>query len=295
MLGLTIALLLLVRDRISALSFRGTASRRFALPAFAIARPSTTGLGIARGRKGGHTMSHFRRRRGSGPEDENGAQTDPNASTQRFTPYSLGATSPDPSTETPRDESAVRPEAEPQVGEPRSGSPSDSAAYERLGEHISTVLSSADEAAKRLQASATKDAERIRGEAEDHARKTRAAADAYAVQRRETAETEAAAITANAKKGAHDLRTAAEEQATEIQRDAIQRREALLQESERSEERLQDLLKVFRAMTERLENLVSGTDAPPSEQAAASADLTEALAESRGSAASQPGASRARG
>jgi vacuolar-type H+-ATPase subunit E/Vma4 len=242
-------------------------------------------------------MSHFRRRRDSGPEDENGAQTDPNASTQRFTPYSLGGTSPDPSTETQPGERTVRPESEPRVGEPPSGSPNDSAAYERLGEHVSTVLSSADEAAKRLQASATKDAERIRGEAEDHARKTRAAADAYAVQRRETAETEAAAITANAEKGAHELRTAAEEQATEIQRDAIQRREALLQESERSEERLQNLLKVFRAMTERLENLVSGTNAPPSEQAEASADddLTEALAESRGTAASQPGASRARG
>jgi cell division septum initiation protein DivIVA len=227
-------------------------------------------------------MSHLRRRRGSGPEDENGAQNDPKSSTQRFIPYSLG-------------EGLPRPEPEPKA-EPPAPSPNDSAAYERLGEHVSTVLSSADEAAKRLKASATTDAKRIRGEAEDYAKKTRAAADSYAEQRREGAETQASAITADAERRAGEVRNAAKEKASEIQRDAIQRREALLGEAERSEERLQNLLKVFRAMTEQLEKLVSATDRPLSEKTEASidAELTEAVAESRGSAPS-PGAPRAQG
>jgi vacuolar-type H+-ATPase subunit E/Vma4 len=242
-------------------------------------------------------MSHFRRRRSSGPEDEHGGPKDSNATTQRFTPYSLGANRGDPSTETQPAKSPPRAEPETRIGDSASGSPNDPAAYEQLGEHVSTVLSSADEAAKRLQAAATKEAERIRGEAEDYARKTRAAADAYAEQRRENAETEASAITADAEKRAREARNAAEEQATDIQRDALRRREALLRESEHSEERLQNLLKVFRAMTERLENLVSATDVPPSEQAEASDDddLTESLAKSRGSVASRPGGFRARG
>jgi hypothetical protein len=297
MLGLTITLLLLLRDRISSISLRGMQSHRRALPAFAATRPSTTVLGMSRGRKGGHTMSHFRRRRGSGREDKNGApRQDPNASTQRFTPYSLGATGADPSTEPQPGRSPRRPEPETKIVEPASGAPNEPAAYEQLGEHVSTVLSSADEAAKRLQASATKEAERTRGEAEEYAQKTRAAADAYAEQRRESAETEASAITADAEKRARDVRTAADEQAADIQRDAIRRREALLQESERSEERLQDLLKVFRTMTERLENLVSATDGPKSEKTEASIDekLSEAVAESRGSAPS-PGVPRMRG
>jgi hypothetical protein len=241
-------------------------------------------------------MSHFRRRRGSGREDENGVpRQDPNASTQRFTPYSLGATGPDRSTEPQPGKSPRRTEPETNIVEPASGPPNDPTAYERLGEHVSTVLSSADEAAKRLQASATKEAERIRGEAAEYAQKTRAASDAYAEQRRESAETEASAITADAEKRARDVRNAADEQAADIQRDAIRRREALLQESERSEERLQNLLKVFRAITERLENLVSATDHPHSEKTEASIDeeLTEAVAESRGSAPS-PEAPRAR-
>jgi vacuolar-type H+-ATPase subunit E/Vma4 len=242
-------------------------------------------------------MSHFRRRRSSGPDDEHGTPKDPNATTQRFTPYSLGATGGDPPTETQPGSSSPRSEPETRIVESASESPNDPAAYERLGEHVSTVLSSADEAAKRLQASATKEAERIRGEAEDYARKTRAAADSYAEQRRENAETEASAITADAEKRAREARNAAEEQATDIQRDAIRRRESLLRESEHSEERLQNLLKVFRAMTERLENLVSASDAPSTEKAEAPVDddLTEALAKSRGSVVSRPGGSRARG
>lgn len=246
-------------------------------------------------------MSYFRRLRGSGSDDESGAPNiDAESSAKRFRAYSLregSENSPGRSAETEAGrQRPARPEPVARVVEPASASPNDPAAYEQLGEHVSTVLSSADEAAKRLQASATKEAERIRGEAEDYARKTRAAADAYAEERRESAETQASAITADAEKRAREVRNAADEQATDIQRDAIRRREALLQESERSEERLRNLLKVFRAMTERLENLVSSAEVPGTETTATSVDddLTEALAESRGAASSRAGGSRAR-
>jgi vacuolar-type H+-ATPase subunit E/Vma4 len=250
-------------------------------------------------------MSYFRRLRGSGPDDDSAPRNeDVESFAKRFTRYSLG-TSKEAPAEPPnhsREEKgsqdrSPRPEPDARAAQPAAAGPNDPAAYEHLGEHVTTVLSSADEAAKRLQASATKQADRIRGEAEDYARKTRAAADAYAEQRREGAETQASAITADAEKRAREVRTAAEEQATDIQRDAVRRREALLQESERSEERLRNLLKVFRAMTERLENLVS----TPSEASSTAVDepdtsvdddLTEALAQSPGLSSGGP---RARG
>ena len=237
-------------------------------------------------------MSYFRRLRGSGPEDDRGPQNedvepDVEPLANRFTQYSLGAAKGDR-------EQSLRPEPVARAAQPAAGAPNDPAAYEHLGEHVTTVLSSADEAAKRLHASATKEAERIRAEAEDYARKTRAAADAYAEQRREGAETQASAITADAEKRAREVRKAAEEQATDIQRDAVRRREALLQESERSEERLRNLLKVFRAMTERLENLVStpGEASPGALDDLVTSvddDLTKALAQSpaRGSGGSR--------
>ena len=245
-------------------------------------------------------MSYFRRLRGSGPDDDNGRQNedveplgDVEPLANRFTQYSLHAPNEAPA-EPPSHsregkggrEGSARPESIARAAQPPAGAPNDPAAYEHLGEHVTTVLSSADEAAKRLHASATKEAERIRAEAEDYARKTRAAADAYAEQRREGAETQASAITADAEKRAREVRNAAEEQATDIQRDAVRRREALLQESERSEERLRNLLKVFRAMTERLENLVSTPGEAPSREVdepdtSVDDDLSEALAQSR--------------
>jgi hypothetical protein len=296
MFGLVgVAVLLLVRGRVPtvATALRRMPPRRLAFPELALARPSYSGLRIPWRPKGGQTMSYFRRLRGSGPDDDGAPRNeDVKSSEKRFTPYSLRASSQAPAKpaharEKGGQDRSPRPKPVARAAQPAAAAPNDPAAYEHLGEHVTTVLSSADEAAKRLQASATKQAERIRGEAEDYARKTRAAADAYAEQRREGAETQASAITADAEKRAREVRNAAEEQATDIQRDAVRRREALLQESERSEERLRNLLKVFRAMTERLENLVS----TPGEASATAIDqpdtsveddLTEALAQSSG-------------
>jgi hypothetical protein len=293
---LVLAVLLLGRVPTLATGLRGRPSRRLALPELALARlsrPSYSGLRIPWRPKGGQTMSYFRRLRGSGPDDDGAPRNeDVKSSEKRFTPYSLRASSQAPAEpaharEKGGQDRSPRPKPVARAAQPAAAAPNDPAVYEHLGEHVTTVLSSADEAAKRLQASATKQAERIRGEAEDYARKTRAAADAYAEQRREGAETQASAITADAEKRAREVRNAAEEQATDIQRDAVRRREALLQESERSEERLRNLLKVFRAMTERLENLVSTpgeASAPAVDQPDTSVDddLTEALAQSPG-------------
>jgi hypothetical protein len=305
MLGLlTLAVVVALRGRVPTMvTTLRTRPRRVALPELALARPSNSGLRIPRGPKGGQTMTYFRRLRGSGSDDDSGAPPESaDSSAKRFKPYSLHAADESPAEpkgsgqQHGQDRSPDR-ETVQQDAQPAPGAPNDPAVYEHLGEHVSTVLSSADEAAKRLQASATKQAERIRGEAEDYARKTRAAADAYAEQRREGAETQASAITADAEKRAREVRNAAEEQAMDIQRDAVRRREALLQESERSEERLRNLLKVFRAMTERLENLVSTSgEAPGTTAAEADAsvddDLSEALVQSRGSSS---GGSRPRG
>jgi hypothetical protein len=305
---LAVAVLLVVRGRVPTVATAVPGMRRLMLPQLALARPSYSGLRIPRGPKGGQTMGYFRRLRGSGPDDDTGPQNEnvePDVSTptssfvppreplaKRFAQYSLDAPNEAPADppnhareEKGGQERSPRPESIARAAQPAAGASNDPAVYEHLGEHVTTVLSSADEAAKRLQASATRQAERIRGEAEEYARKTRAAADAYAEQRREGAETQASAITADAEKRAREVRTAAEEQATDIQRDAVRRREALLQESERSEERLRNLLKVFRAMTERLENLVSTPGAASSRavdepDTSVDDDLTEALAQS---------------
>jgi hypothetical protein len=295
-IGLLVLAVLLLGRVPTVVAVRGRPSRRLALPELALARlsrPSYSGLRIPWRPKGGLKMSYFRRLRGSGPDDDSAPRNeDVKSSEKRLTPYSLRTSSEAPAepaytTKEGGQDRSPRPEPVARAAQPAAAAPNDPAVYEHLGEHVTTVLSSADEAAKRLQASATKQAERIRGEAEDYARKTRAAADAYAEQRREGAETQASAITADAEKRAREVRNAAEEQATDIQRDAVRRREALLQESERSEERLRNLLKVFRAMTERLENLVSTpgeASAPAVDQPDTSVDddLTEALAQSPG-------------
>jgi hypothetical protein len=289
---LAVGVLLLARGRVPTVAAALPAMRRLTLPEFAFARPSYLGLRIPRRPKGGQTMSYFRRLRGSGADDDSGTQNDDiDSFAKRFTRYAADTSNAKPPNH-PREEKSDRSrprrsESVAKAAQPPSARPDDPAAYEHLGEHVSSVLSSADEAAKRLQASAAKQADRIRGEAEEYARKTRAAADAYAEERREGAETEAFAITADADKRAREVRTSAEEQATDIQRDAVRRREALLRESERSEERLRNLLKVFRAMTERLESLVS----TPGEASSTAVDepdtsvddeLTEALVQSPG-------------
>jgi len=188
-------------------------------------------------------MSYFRRTRNSDDENEGNAQR--SADSEQTSIEKLAAT-----------EATLAGSVQDEPG-PRG---EDAVAYQQVGEHVTAVLSSAQQAADRLRVSATEEAERIRDEGEDYAAKTRAAADAYVDEGPATAETEAGEIISEAEQRAHALREAAQKEAVEAQRDAVERRKSLVEEAERSEERLRNLLDVFRAITQRLETLV-GEDA----------------------------------
>ncbi|MDQ3778805.1 MAG: hypothetical protein M3310_08110 [Actinomycetota bacterium] len=231
-------------------------------------------------------MSYFRRLRNSDADADGdeaaSSEEGHDSSAEKFAPYSLGAAATADDADPARDEGSTSGYAD----RSRDRADADESPrtepipFDQVGEHVSAVLSSAHEAADRLRASATEEAEQIRAKAEEYADKTRAAADAYAEERRENAETKASAITTEAEKRARSLRDAARKDAADIQRDAVQRREALLEESERSEERLRNLLQVFRAMTERLENLVGADSVDPREgDAEAESEPDENLAE----------------
>jgi hypothetical protein len=201
-------------------------------------------------------MSNFRRIRKSNDENDSSAQrsAESEQTTQKFAAYSVGsAAENDAGTNQPAAESTVAGRARDEGGP--SG---EHAAYEQVGEQVAEVLTSAHEAAKRLRASATEEVERIRREAEDYATTTRAAADEYAVERREAAQSEAGQVISDAEQRAKAVREAAQKDAVEAQREAVERRQSLLEETERAEERLRNLLQVFRAMTQRLETLVDG-------------------------------------
>lgn len=200
-------------------------------------------------------MSNFRRIRKSNDENDSSAQrsAESEQTTQKFAAYSVGsAAENDPVRNQPAAETTVAGRARDE------GDPSEHAAYEQVGEQVAEVLTSAHEAAKRLRASATEEVERIRREAEDYATTTRAAADEYAAERRDAAQSEAGQVISDAEQRAKAVREAAQKDAVEAQREAVERRQSLLEETERAEERLRNLLQVFRAMTQRLETLVDG-------------------------------------
>jgi hypothetical protein len=161
----------------------------------------------------------------------------------------------------------------------------DAGDYAQVGEHVAAVLTSARQAAAELLAAARADAQRrhaeaqqkaedtvdaarreadrlldeaarIHSEAEAQSEETRASAEAYTEAARLLAEDERAKTLADAEESARAIRAEAERHAREIGTDALQRHEALVRDVGRSEERLQDLLTVFRAMTSELEALV---------------------------------------
>ena len=199
-------------------------------------------------------MSYLRRLRpNEGDGETTGASGDTKETTNKYAFYGLetNRAAADRSSEAHRvDNQPARDAERTQLGaDADEVRPNDPTAYERVGEHVATVLSSAQEAADRLQASAVEEANHIRAEADEYAAKTRAAAEAYAKEWRENAEAEAIAITKEAEERARSLRNAATR--------AIERRTSLLAESERTDKRLRNLLEVFRSMTERLENLLA--------------------------------------
>lgn len=240
-------------------------------------------------------MSNFRRTRKSKDETDRTAQRSAEreqASTEKFAAYSVGsAAETDAGTDEPAADTTL-----PSGVQDEPGVRGEDSAYEQVGEQVTEVLTSAHQAAKRLRASAAEEVERVRREADDYATTTRAAADQYADERRAAAETEAGQIISDAAQSANAVREAAQKDAVEAQRDAVERRQTLLEETERTEERLQNLLQVFRAMTQRLETLVGnvaqGESDDRGDAAETDKDLADALelprsrdSESRSSAA----------
>jgi hypothetical protein len=206
-----------------------------------------------------------------------------------FTPYfvqsrsdAVSSEADKPAESSDREAAADGNEAVAAGGEAHVGDGGD---YTQLGEHVAAVLTSAREAADELLAAARADAERIRTDADERAKQMvsaagleadgmrgdaarirseaeaysderRASAEAHAEAARRVAEDERAKQLADAEQGAHAIRAEAERRVREIASEAVQRHEALVRDIGRSEERVEELLTVFRAMTSQLEAVV---------------------------------------
>jgi hypothetical protein len=128
-----------------------------------------------------------------------------------------------------------------------------------LAEVESVTMAAVTEAARRAQ-KVQRDAERIRAEARRYSSETREAADAYAAEKRRGAEEAAAKATREA-----------EEQ--------VRRQEAIVAEAARFEERLQNLVTVFRGMTDQLEALLAKGEEPKEDEVPPAETLEESLEE----------------
>lgn len=170
---------------------------------------------------------------------------------------------------------------------------------EQVGEQVTAVLASAEQAAEQIRESARQEAERIRTEAKDKAaatlyetkqnaernrreseklradadaygKETRAAADRYVEETRVKIDREAAQRRAEVDAQVLGIRRAAERKARNLETEALQRQKALVQQGEHAEARLQHLLRIFRGMTLQLEGLVGAKMAGPAGDAAKS-------------------------
>jgi len=188
-----------------------------------------------------------------------------------------------------------------EVGQPEEN-------YAQVGEQVAAVLSSAEHAVNQIRESALQEAERLRAETSDKAaatlseakleaerrrreseklqadadtysRGTRAAADRYLAETRLKIDEEAAQRRAEVDKQVRAIRRAAEQKAKDVEAEVLQRQRTLVQEIERSEARVQQLLGIFRGMTAQLEGLVSADPAGQSGNAEREASVDEPLDE----------------
>ena len=177
---------------------------------------------------------------------------------------------------------------------------------EQVGEQVAAVLVSAEQAAEQIRESARHDAERIRAEAKDQvaarlsetkleaergrreSEKLRADADAYNKQAREAADRyvtemrekidkEIARTRAEVDEQVRGIRRAAELRAKDLETEARARQKTLLQQVERAEARLEQLLGIFRGMTLQLEGLVSAGSAERSGDAEEKTSVADPL------------------
>ena len=189
-----------------------------------------------------------------------------------FEPYSLERSTP------------VEPESQQSTAdradfrEGGSGGERELTSPAQIGEHVTAVISSAEQAAEQMRreaaaeaeriraevrdeakgliAEATREAERMRADAGTYSREAREDADAYAGEKRSEAEAYSSRFRAEAEENARELREAAKQEAKRIEKEARRRREVLTSEAERFEERLHSLHAVFRGITTQLEALL---------------------------------------
>ena len=263
--------------------------------------------------KGGFSMANLRRKlRPEGsqeqPSGDGGSARRP---VERLTEYSLKKQELTSAGESSA-EAAVEPVADEDSESPEAQVAADLGA---VGEEVGTVLKSAQEAAAQIRQKAQEEAERVRKEAEsvaaaevDEARRVaeadradasrtraeaetyaedkRAAADSFAEQRRRDAEREAAQIVDDAQKRLAAADADVKQKIRQAQAHTRQRTELLQAEVERYEERIENILVVFRGMGSQLEDLL-GRQRDESRNLAEASD--EALED-----ALRPGPSRSR-
>jgi hypothetical protein len=262
--------------------------------AFGLRRHSTPGYGAAeavlqlsfRRTKGGTRVTHPRRRLWARDERASDEQTrEPvsseggpsNRSIERISGYTV--------------KSDVDASAEP-VARTEGGAAGAEPDLGVVGEEVSTVLKSAQDAAERIRSTAREhanrvvseakdsaaeevaearriagadraDGNRIRAEAEMYARDTRAAADAFAEQRRTEVEREAAQITVEARNRLDAVDAEVARRVRLAETEARHQVEQLQAEVKHHEERLESILVVFRGMTSQLEELLGkGAERP---------------------------------
>jgi hypothetical protein len=202
-----------------------------------------------------------------------------------FVPQSLRARS-DPMSKRPeqaRSESGAPDEREGVVHEPVDANTAMD--YTRVGEQVTALLTSAQQAADQMLASAREEAvrvrsgaqeeaaaekaealseatriqresERLRLEVETYGKETRDAADAYAAETRAEVEPEVERRLAEADERAKVIVAEAEQRARYVAQEEVRRQEALASGAERYEERLKNLREVFRGMATELDDLI---------------------------------------
>ena len=268
------------------------------LVAFRFIRPAPQRGGRARAAaqlpihptEGGTRVANARRRlwarnRPALPADETQEQISAEDRGSSSTIERLSAYSITPS-ERPVDEG--RPEALAEQGDGEEAGPAEADVQPDLvavGEEVSMVLKSAEQAAEKIRRTARQEAEqllsvardsaaadvaearriagadradgnRIRAEAEMYAKDTCATADAFAETRRTEAEREARQIMTEAEERLAAANAEVEQRVREAEAEARYGVEVLQREAQRHEERLESILVVFRSMTSQLEELI---------------------------------------
>ena len=162
-----------------------------------------------------------------------------------------------------------------------------------VGEHVTAVLTSAQQAADRMRSEARQEADRVRAEARERAeaaiegakqgaadarteadaydKNTRKRADAYSEEKRTEAEEYARRAVAGAKEEAEGIRETARVEAGRMVEAGRRRSEALAAEVKHFEERLDRLHTVFAGMTNQLGELLHSGPPPRSDDEAGEA------------------------